>query len=148
MGNMFLLSRASRLVCSSLQLTQTQPLNTLPNHAITLALSNYRMSEMKNGSFSWLDLLEISLWSILPPEAMMLSMVHAVAPDQVEALDSCVSPWSGLPLEAMLMSEAILMSVVHTAMGRRWPSYPQDYVDVHGLCSLLKPHWGLSCACL
>ena len=118
MGNMFLLSRASRLVCSSLQLTQTQPLNTLPNHAITLALSNYRISEMKNGSFSGLNLLEISLWSILPPEAMMLSMVHAVAPDQVEALDSCVSPWSGLPLEAMLMSEAILMSVVHTAMGQ------------------------------
>lgn len=41
-------SRVSRVVCRSLELVQTQPLNTLPSHKITLALSNDKMSEMKN----------------------------------------------------------------------------------------------------
>ena len=41
-------SRVTRVVCRSLELAQTQPLNTLPSHKITLALSNDKMSEMKN----------------------------------------------------------------------------------------------------
>lgn len=41
-------SRVCKVVCSSLELTQTQPLNTLPSRKIALALSSDRMSEMKN----------------------------------------------------------------------------------------------------
>lgn len=66
MGNMSLLSRADRMVCISLELAQTQPLNTLASHTIILALSNDRMSEVENESFSGLDLLEKPLWSLLP----------------------------------------------------------------------------------
>lgn len=73
------------MVYTSLELTQTQSWNMLPSHIIILALSNYRMSDLKNGSFSVLDLLKRPLRSILPLEAMLVSMVHAVAPGQVEA---------------------------------------------------------------
>lgn len=81
---MFLPSRAIGVVYSNLELMQTQHQYMLPSHIIVLTLSNYRMSELKNASFSGLNLLKGLLWSILPSEAMMVSVVHFAAPGQVE----------------------------------------------------------------
>lgn len=41
-------SLMGKVVCSSLKFTQALPLNKLPSHRITLALSNIWMSEMEN----------------------------------------------------------------------------------------------------
>lgn len=57
-GNTLLLSRADRVVCSSLELAYTHPLNTLSSHVITLILSKDSMSKMENVSFPGLDCLE------------------------------------------------------------------------------------------
>ena len=62
-----------------LKLVQTQLPNKLPKYTITQVLSNDRMPNMKNVSFSGLDFLERP-----PPEAMLVSVVHAIAPGQVE----------------------------------------------------------------
>ena len=72
-------------MCSSLELAQTQPPNMLPSHKISLALSNNRMSEVKNDSFSGSEYHLRSSWSILPPEAMLASVVYAVVPCCIEA---------------------------------------------------------------
>lgn len=69
------LRTGNRVVCSSLELAQTQSLNRLPCCTITLVLSKDGMSEMENSSFSGLDLLERPLWSVLAIEAMLVSMV-------------------------------------------------------------------------
>lgn len=45
---------------------------------VALALSYGRMSETEN-VFSGVGLLEKCLWSTLPPEAMLLYIVHAIA---------------------------------------------------------------------
>ncbi|XP_060044257.1 adhesion G protein-coupled receptor A3 isoform X3 [Erinaceus europaeus] len=47
-----------KVVCSSLELTQVLPPDALPNRTVTLILSNNKISELKNGSFSGLSLLE------------------------------------------------------------------------------------------
>ncbi|XP_045330346.1 adhesion G protein-coupled receptor A3 isoform X2 [Leopardus geoffroyi] len=47
-----------KVVCSSLELAQVLPPDTLPNRTVTLILSNNKISELKNGSFSGLSLLE------------------------------------------------------------------------------------------
>ncbi|XP_020848188.1 adhesion G protein-coupled receptor A3 isoform X2 [Phascolarctos cinereus] len=47
-----------KVVCSSLDLAQVLPPDTLPNRTVTLILSNNKISELKNGSFSGLSLLE------------------------------------------------------------------------------------------
>lgn len=85
-GNMSLPCRADRVVGSRLELTR--PSNMLPSCIITLALSNDRISEMKNGSFSGMDLLGRPPWSILLlqpcwplwylllPQAMLKPEVH------------------------------------------------------------------------
>lgn len=49
----FLLSKAIRVVGSSLEVVQTQPLSTLPSQTIVLALSNGRMSEMMVHFLDW-----------------------------------------------------------------------------------------------
>ncbi|XP_054341075.1 adhesion G protein-coupled receptor A3 isoform X2 [Pongo pygmaeus] len=47
-----------KVVCSSLELAQVVPPDTLPNRTVTLILSNNKISALKNGSFSGLSLLE------------------------------------------------------------------------------------------
>ncbi|XP_057402650.1 adhesion G protein-coupled receptor A3 isoform X4 [Balaenoptera acutorostrata] len=47
-----------KVVCSSLELAQVLPPDTVPNCTVTLILSNNKISELKNGSFSGLSLLE------------------------------------------------------------------------------------------
>lgn len=51
---MLLLNRTGRVVCSSLELTQTPLLSALPSSMITLALSINKITEMKKGSFFWI----------------------------------------------------------------------------------------------
>lgn len=65
-------SRLGRVVCRSLELGQIQPLNKLPSPTVALALSNDRMFEMKNGSFTGLGLHKIPPWSVLLPEAVLV----------------------------------------------------------------------------
>lgn len=61
------------MVGSSLELVQTQCLNVLPTCMITLLLSNDRMSEIKNESFSGLDHL---MRSVLLLDPIIVSVVH------------------------------------------------------------------------
>ena len=65
-------SRLGRVLCRSLELGQTQPLNKLPSPTMTLALSNDRMFEMKNGSFTGLGLHKTPPWSVLLPETVLV----------------------------------------------------------------------------
>jgi hypothetical protein len=81
---MSLLSRAVGVVCSSLE-HAAQPRDPP-------VLSNNRMSEMKSSSFSGLDYLQRSLWSVLPLAATLVSVVSC--PDHVEAPGSSGYPWS------------------------------------------------------
>jgi len=74
-GNMLLPCRADRVVHNSLELVQIQPLNILNSYTITLVLNKDRMAEMKNSSFSELDILKRPLWSVLSLEAMLVFTV-------------------------------------------------------------------------
>lgn len=74
LGSMTLPHRVARVVCSSLELVQALPPNSLPMRTIALALSNGRMSKMESSLFSGLSLLERSLWSMLPTEAVLVSV--------------------------------------------------------------------------
>lgn len=69
-------NRASMVLCRSPEFTQIQSQDTLPS---SLVLSNNKMSEMREGSFSGLDFLERTSWStacaMLKPEVHMMSMV-------------------------------------------------------------------------
>uniref|UniRef100_A0A493TFS9 Adhesion G protein-coupled receptor A3 n=2 Tax=Anas TaxID=8835 RepID=A0A493TFS9_ANAPP len=47
-----------KVVCSNLQLARVLPPEALPNRTVTLILSNNKITELKNGSFSGLNLLE------------------------------------------------------------------------------------------
>ncbi|KAK2521405.1 Adgra3 [Columba guinea] len=47
-----------KVVCSNLELAQVLPPEALPNRTVTLILSNNKITELKNGSFSGLHLLE------------------------------------------------------------------------------------------
>lgn len=67
----------SRVVCGSLEVVQSQPLKVLPSHMMALVLSNDRMSEIQNSSFSGLDVLDRPLWPMLLPKAMLVSMAHS-----------------------------------------------------------------------
>lgn len=96
--------RAGSVVYSRQELTQSP--NMLPSCMIILALSSDRMSEMKNGSFSGMDLLGGPPRSILLLQAMLVSMVLVAAPGHVEAQGSCGCLWSRLPLMVRMMSEA------------------------------------------
>lgn len=84
---MSLLSRTDRVVCSSLELVQTQPSKAMPSYKIALALSNHGMSEMKNGSLSRQDLFKRPPWSMLSPQ------------------QPCCYPWSVLWPQAVLKPE-------------------------------------------
>lgn len=79
-GSMSLIpSRAGRVMCSSLEITQALSLHMLLRLTLALALSSNRMSEMEDGPFSALDLFERPPWSTLSLEAMLVSMTHATA---------------------------------------------------------------------
>ncbi|XP_050803330.1 adhesion G protein-coupled receptor A3 isoform X3 [Gopherus flavomarginatus] len=65
-----------KVVCSSLELARVLPPDALPNRTVTLILSNNKISELKNGSFSGLSFLERldlknNLISIIDPGAFM-----------------------------------------------------------------------------
>lgn len=60
---MSLLNRAKGVVCSSPEFAQTWPQNMKPSLMTTMVLGNNRISKMKNGSFSGLNLLGKPLWS-------------------------------------------------------------------------------------
>ncbi|KAM7168416.1 adhesion G protein-coupled receptor A3 isoform 2-T3 [Macrochelys suwanniensis] len=65
-----------KVICSSLELARALPPDALPNRTVTLILSNNKISELKNGSFSGLSLLERldlknNLISIIDPGAFM-----------------------------------------------------------------------------
>lgn len=78
MGNMSLLSWTNKMMYSSLGL-----LNMLPSRMASLILSNDRMmSEIKNGSFSRVDILKSPLWFLMPLEATLVSMISS--PSYVE----------------------------------------------------------------
>lgn len=59
-------SAEGRVVYNSLELSQVLLPDTQASRKATLTLSNNRISEMKNGSFSWLSLLQRLPW---PPAA-------------------------------------------------------------------------------
>lgn len=62
------------------------PQASAPEHTvqpIVMTLSNDKMSKMKKGSNSGLDLFERPPLSMLPLEAMLVSMVHAATPGHV-----------------------------------------------------------------
>ncbi|MEJ1269449.1 hypothetical protein NN561_000259 [Cricetulus griseus] len=65
------------VVCSVLELLQVMSSDMSPNCVIILTLSNSKISKMKNGSFSGLSVLQRLPWSMLPPETMLMSAVHA-----------------------------------------------------------------------
>lgn len=65
-------SRLGGVVWKSLELGQTQPLNKLPSPTVVLALSNDRMFEMKNGSFTGLNLHKTPPWSVPVLEAVLV----------------------------------------------------------------------------
>lgn len=67
---------------------------------------------MRNGSLSGLDLLKGTLWSLMPPEAMLVSVVHSAALGYDKAQDPRGCTWSVLALGG--------------------------HVDVSGLCSHLR----------
>ncbi|XP_037753914.1 adhesion G protein-coupled receptor A3 isoform X4 [Chelonia mydas] len=65
-----------KVVCSSLELARVLPPDALPNRTVTLILSNNKISELKNGSFSGLSFLERldlknNLINIIDPGAFM-----------------------------------------------------------------------------
>lgn len=91
-----------RVVCSSLELKQVLPLDTMPNCTITLTLSN-KISQMKmNGSFSGLSLLKRLLWSILPLEAMLISVLSLPG----ATLISMISATNGNPAKSKICAAA------------------------------------------
>lgn len=82
--SMSLPSRTGRY--NSLELAQALSINMLPDPTITLALSSNKISKINYSSFSVLSLLERSPWSMLPPEAVLMSEVHAEARTHVGGL--------------------------------------------------------------
>lgn len=68
-----------KVVLNSLEPSWVPSANTPPNPTITLTLNSSRMSEIKRGSLSALSLLEVFPWSMLPPKALLVSMVVSVA---------------------------------------------------------------------
>lgn len=67
-----------RVVCSGLELKQVLLLDMMPNCTSTLTLNNKRSQMKTNGSFSGISLLKRLLWSILPLETILISVVCAV----------------------------------------------------------------------
>lgn len=67
----------------------TTTLNTMPNHAVTLTLSNNRISKRKAGLFSGLSLLERLPGPMLPPETVLMPTVCTADGDCVDAYGPC-----------------------------------------------------------
>lgn len=88
-GESLAASTEGREVCGSgLELLGILAPVALLSQKITLILSNYRMSEMENDSFTGLGLLGRPLLS-LPPEAMLVSVICAAALGRVNVPDLC-----------------------------------------------------------
>jgi hypothetical protein len=83
----------------------------LPSCKIIRILNGSRMPEMKSGSFSGLNLLKGLLRSMLPLEAILVSMLHVASRDHVYFYGP------------VLLAEAILMFMTCAANS--------DCVDVH-----------------
>ena len=82
-GSMSMLRSAGKMIFSNLELAQALltphpyiPHKMLSNHEIILAQNGYKMLWIKNSLFSELGLLGRSLWSLLPLEAPVVSLVH------------------------------------------------------------------------
>ena len=65
------------------------PIDMLPNHTITLILSNNNISKMKNSSFSGLSFIERLLWCMQLLLVMQISMIHAAAGGLVDVCSLC-----------------------------------------------------------
>lgn len=59
---------------------------------------------MRNGSLTVLNLLEGSLWCMMPLEAVLVFVVHAAIPGHDNARDSCGLKQSVLLVEYLVMS--------------------------------------------
>lgn len=80
---------ASKVMCSSLELTQALTLNTRPSCMIALAPSNDNMFKMEDGSFSGPGLLKRLPWPMLLLEVMLVSIVCATASGCAGVHDVC-----------------------------------------------------------
>lgn len=76
---MALPSRASRVVCPSLQILKALPPNLLLGSMIPLDMSNNGISMIENSSFSGWGLLERPPLSVLPQEVILVSVVHVTS---------------------------------------------------------------------
>ena len=108
------------MVCASLGLMQMQIQSRKlpPSHRIPLALGNDGVPEMRKGSLSGLDFLEGPPWFKRPPEAILVLVVQAAAPDRED-----VCP--------VVLPSALAMSSGFTALG--------SHADGSGLCPYLRP---------
>lgn len=92
-------SRDGRMVYRSLppMQMQTQPQSLIPGQVISPDSGQQWRTMMRKGSPSGLDLLKGPPWSLMPPEVMLLSVVHAAVPDPDGAWDPCDQVPSMLP---------------------------------------------------
>lgn len=88
------------------------------------------------------------LWSVLPAEAMFVSVVHFTARGHIfiwPGLDCCLRPcgcrWSRLSSKAMFIPTVCAPTGGHVNVCGSW--YHKGPVDVHGLCCCWGPWWCL-----
>lgn len=127
-------NRASRVVCSNLQLMKFCPRKHCPP---TRSPALNKISEIKNGSFTELSFLKRLPWSVLPPKTILVSVIHAVTWSMQMS-----SAWASFRISMVSVATGghvsiyglyccwRLMSVVRATLG--------DHVDVHDLCFRLK----------
>lgn len=70
-------------------LTQGQPWNIVPIHMMALVLNKGNMSEMEKHSFSGLDILKRSPWSVLQQGAMFMPIIRVTTGDLVDVCVLC-----------------------------------------------------------
>lgn len=144
-------SRASRVMCRSLELVQALPPNLLLSCMMALALNNYRMSGMENVSFSGMGLLERPLWSVLPPETMVISLVYLTAGGKMDICGLGCCPmlywylWSMLPPKAMSI---VCGPCYHQRpCGCPWSVLPLEIMLVSMVCAATKDHVDIHVPC-
>lgn len=109
-------SSVGRVVYSNLELAQMQTLH--PNMQPGLWATTE--PDRRNGLLSGTGLLDVPMWSLMPREAMSVTVIHATAPRCDEARDP------GGYMLSLLLTEALVMSSCFTALGG-------GHVDVSGL---------------